>query len=113
MKSFKLDNYRDTSAAGFTKRMLSQSAHALVFMLNFEAGQTLPTHTHGESEIVVTLVAGEGEATIDGKAEALGPGTVLRCEGSEAFGVRNTGQQPLSLMVVLAPGNPKFAGNVR
>ncbi|MGE5358742.1 MAG: cupin domain-containing protein, partial [Bacteroidales bacterium] len=72
-----------------------------------------PTHTHGESEIIVTVFAGEGEAAIDGKVEMLRPGIVLRCEGHEAFGVRNTGQGPLSLMVVLAPGNPKFAGNVR
>ncbi len=113
MDRFNLDNYRDTSPAGFTKRMLVQSANALVFTLNFEPGQTLPTHTHEQSEIIVTIMVGEGEASVDERVEPLRPGTVLRCAGSEVFGVRNTGTGVLSLLVVLVPGNPRFAGNVR
>src|SRR5512133_2200630 len=100
MEVFKLDTTEETSPAGFTKRMLSQSAASLLFMLNFEPGQSLPPHTHDESEIIVSVVRGEGHATIDGRAEPLRPGTVLRCTGGEAFAVTNDGSSPLSLLVV-------------
>ncbi len=108
-----LDDCRDTSTAGFTKRMIHQSPAGLVFTLNFQPGQTLPAHTHAESEIVVTVLAGEGQATVDGRVQRLQTGTVLHCNGNESFSVQNNGGSVLSLLVFLAPGNPKFAGNVR
>jgi len=113
MDVFQLADYQDTSPAGFTKRVLQQSPNGLVFRLNFAAGQALPAHTHAESEIVVTVLEGEGEAVVDGGVESLRPGTVLHCEGKESFSVRNTGSSTMSLLVFLYPGNPRFAGNVR
>ncbi len=113
MNRYRLHEYQDTSAAGFTKRMVHQSTHALVFVLNFEPGQTLPAHTHADSEILVTPLAGEGQATVDGRVEVLQAGTTLRCDGNESFSVENTGGSRLSLLVFLYPGNPRFAGNVR
>ncbi len=108
-----LDDCRDTSTAGFTKRMIHQSANGLVFTLNFQPGQTLPAHTHDQSEIVVTVLASEGQATVDGRVQPLRTGTVVQCNGNESFSVQNTGTSALSLLVFLAPGNPRFAGNVR
>jgi len=113
MKLQHLDDCRDTSTAGFTKRMVHQSAHGLVFMLNFQPGQALPAHTHEDSEIVVTVLSGEGQATVDGRAEPLRTGTVIQCNGNESFSVQNNGSSVLSLLVFLAPGNPRFASNVR
>ena len=113
MDVFNLGDYQHTSPAGFTKRVFQQSANGLVFRLNFEPGQTLPPHTHAESEIAVTVLEGQGEASADGRTEALRPGTVLHCLGAETFSVRNTGSSRLSLLVFLYPGNSKFAANVR
>ncbi len=108
-----LDDYKETSAAGFTKRMIRQSAGGLVFRLNFEPGQSLPAHTHAESEITVTVLEGEGQAGADGRTQPIRAGTILHCTGNESFDVQNTGTKRLSLLVFLYPGNPKFAGNVR
>ncbi len=113
MDVFNLADYQQTSPAGFTKRVFQQSANGLVFQLNFEPGQVLPPHTHAESEIAVTVLEGQGEASADGRAQAVRPGTVLHCSGTETFSVRNTGSSRLSLLVFLYPGNPKFAANVR
>jgi quercetin dioxygenase-like cupin family protein len=107
------DGYQDTSAAGFTKRMVRQTPNALVFVLNFEPGQTLPPHNHADSEVVLTVLSGEGQATIDGRAQPLRAGSLLQCDGAETLSVENTGASRLSLLVFLYPGNPRFAGNVR
>jgi quercetin dioxygenase-like cupin family protein len=113
MKLFQLADYQDTSPAGFTKRVVQQSPNGLVFRLNFEPGQALPAHTHAESEIAVTVLEGEGEATVDGRTEPLRQGTLIHCDGKESFSVRNSGSSRLSLLVFLYPGNPRFASNVR
>ena len=113
MKLLKLDDYQDTSAAGFTKRTVHQTPQAFVFVLNFDAGQSLPAHTHADSEIVVTVLSGEGRATVDGRAEPIRAGTVVQCEGRETFSIDNTGRSRLSLLVFLYPGNSRFASNVR
>ncbi len=113
MDLFHLDDYQQTSPQGFTKRVFQQSANGLVFRLNFEPGQSLPPHTHAESEIGVIVLEGEGDATVDGRVAAMRPGTVVHCEGRESFSVRNTGAGRLSLLVFLYPGNARFAANVR
>ena len=113
MDTHHLETYQHTSPDGFTKRVFQQSPNGLVFLLNFEPRQTLPSHTHGQSELVVTVLAGEGEATVDGRKEPLRGGTLLHCVGNESFSVENTGAGRLSLLVFLYPGDPKFAGDVR
>lgn len=113
MHTIQLHDFEQTSPDGFTKRMIRETPHALVFMLNFEAGQTLPAHTHGESDVLLTVLAGEGEVTVDGRAERVRPGLAVHCEGKESLSARNTGTAPLSLLVFLYPGQARFAGNVR
>ncbi len=113
MDVYRLQEYQQTSPAGFTKRVFQQSPNGLVFVLNFDRGQALPAHTHGESEITVTVLEGEAEADADGRVQPLERGGVVHCRGNETFSVRNVGTGPLSVLVFLYPGNPKFAGNVR
>ncbi len=141
MDVYHLEDYQATSPAGFTKRVFLQSPNGLVFRLNFEPGQSLPAHTHAESEIAVAVLEGEGTATVEGgsregaqpksersaggaataavqeavqrRVEVLRPGTVVHCRGDESFSVQNPGAARLSLLVFRYPGNPKFAGNVR
>ncbi len=115
MKKVDIGEFTPTSAQGFTKRMLKQSANGLVFTLTFAPGQRLNPHTHEQSDLTVLVLEGTGEATVAGQAQPLSPDTVLMCEGQEAFGVENTGGGRLSLLVVLhpAPQDGRFAGDVR
>lgn len=113
MTLYQLERYQDTAAEGFTKRMVRESPQALVFVLNFQPGQALPAHSHAESEVVLTVLTGEGEVTVDGRVERVRAGAVVHCEGRETLSATNTGKETLSLLVFLYPGNPRFAGNVR
>lgn len=113
MDAYHLGDYQQTSPAGFTKRVFQQSPNGLVFLLNFEPGQSLPSHQHDQSEITVTVLEGQGEATVQERNVPLHGGTVIHCRGDESFSVQNTGSGRLSLLVFLYPTNPKFAANVR
>lgn len=113
MEIAELDQYRQTSPEGFTKRMVRSTERALVFVLNFEPGQALPAHSHAESDVFLTVLQGEGAVEVDGRSAALAPGVAVHCEGKETLSVRNTGAAALSLLVFLYPGNPRFAGDVR
>jgi quercetin dioxygenase-like cupin family protein len=113
MNVFQIDDYAETSTAGFTKRVFLKSPNGLVFRLNFEPGQALPAHTHAESEIAVYVIEGQGEVQVDGRTEPIRAGTLVHCQGSESFSARNTGSSKLSLLVFLYPGNPRFESSVR
>jgi quercetin dioxygenase-like cupin family protein len=113
MKTVQLQDFRETSAEGFTKRMIHESVNGLVFLLNFQPGQSLPAHSHAESEVLLTVLCGQGELTVDGRLQAVKPGTAVHLEGKETLSARNTGTTPLSLLVFLYPGNPRFAGTIR
>lgn len=113
MEIIQLDSYQQTSAEGFSKRMVRNTPQGLVFVLNFEPGQVLPAHTHAESEVLLTVLRGEGTVDVDGKTAALPAGSAVHCEGKESLSVRNTGTTPLSLLVFLYPGNQRFASNIR
>lgn len=113
MQLFRLSDYHTTSPEGFTKRVFQQSPRGLAFTLNFEPGQTLPAHTHGESELLLTVLEGTGEATVDAKKVPLAAGTVLHCDGPETLSMENTGAAILSVLVLLYPGEPRFGKDVR
>ncbi len=115
MKRVQTADFTPTSADGFTKRMLRESPNGLVFTLTFAPGQQLKPHTHEQSDLTVLVLEGEGEATVAGRRERLLGGTVLLCDGAEAFGVENNGPGRLSLFVVLhpAPADRRFAGDIR
>jgi quercetin dioxygenase-like cupin family protein len=113
MDVYRLEEYLQTSPAGFTKRVIQQSPGGLIFLLNFAPGQSLPSHTHDNSELIVTVIEGIGEAKVEERGVPLHRGVIVHCRGKESFSVSNTGTERLSLLVFLYPGNPKFAANVR
>ncbi len=115
MKRYQVQDFEPTSQEGFTKRVFQKSPHGLVFTLNFLPGQTLAPHTHVTSELLVTVLDGQGEVQVDDKPSPISQGTIVWCQGHERFGVRNTGPGRLSLLVVLypAPADNKFAGDIR
>lgn len=113
MDVYDVENNLQTSPVGFTKRVIQQSPNGIVFILNFAPGQSLPSHTHANSELTVTVLEGQGEAMAEQRSEPLRRGVVVHCRGEESFSVKNTGSERLSLLVFLYPGIPKFAANVR
>lgn len=94
--------YTDDS---LTKRVIFSEDRVLSFVLNFRPGQGVPPHNHEESDLLIHVLAGEGEMVVDGKSQKVVQGDVIHCYGKEIFSIKNTGYKDMSCFVVLAP-NP-------
>jgi quercetin dioxygenase-like cupin family protein len=105
MKLEKLSDKIVFSEKTFTKRVLFAEDKVLTFVLNMKPGQGLPAHTHEQSDLVLHILSGEGEGTVDGIVQKLGTGDVIYLKGEEVFGFTNTGDKDISCFVVITP-NP-------
>lgn len=92
----------------FTKRLVFNEDKVLNFILNFKPGQSLPPHTHENCDLLVHVLTGDGEVTVDETTKPITQGDVLCCKGEEVFSMKNTGDKDMSCFVVIAP-NPSAA----
>lgn len=107
-KNMKLEKIADKivfSDKTFSKRVLFAEDKVLSFILNMKPGQGLPAHTHENSALVLHILSGQGEATVDGNIQKLSQGDVIYLKGEEVFGFTNTGNENISCFVVITP-NP-------
>jgi len=60
-------------------------------------------NVHADADQWLYVIAGTGEATVNGRAVALEPGHLLLIEAGERHEIRNTGGAPLVTVNVYAP----------
>jgi quercetin dioxygenase-like cupin family protein len=104
----KIENIKNKIAYSdktISKRVLFAEDKVLNFMLNLRPGQTIPPHTHEQSDLVLHVLFGDGEATVDGNVQKITDGDVIHMRGEEVFGMTNTGDRDMSCFVVITP-NP-------
>ncbi|ERI95449.1 cupin domain protein [Clostridiales bacterium oral taxon 876 str. F0540] len=89
----------------FTKRVVFNEDKVLNFILNMMPGQALPPHTHESSDLVLHILSGNGEVTVDGINQTVSEGDVLYLKGEEVFSMKNTGDKNMSAFVIITP-NP-------
>jgi quercetin dioxygenase-like cupin family protein len=87
----------------FTKRVIFNEEKVLAFVLNMMPGQEIPPHQHEESDLVLHVMTGGAELTVDGKTQNITVGDVIHCVGSEVFSMKNNTNENLSCFVVIAP----------
>jgi mannose-6-phosphate isomerase-like protein (cupin superfamily) len=63
-------------------------------------GCTIGEHTHDADEETYVIVRGSGTMTVDGTSLVVGPGDVIVNRPGGTHGLRNTGVDPLRLVVV-------------
>lgn len=105
MKIEKISNKIVFSDKSITKRVLFAEDKVLNFILNLKPGQGLPDHTHENSDLILHILSGEGEATVDKNTDKVSEGDVLYMKGEELFSLRNTGNTDMSCFVIITP-NP-------
>jgi mannose-6-phosphate isomerase-like protein (cupin superfamily) len=74
-----------------------------------EAGEAVggPENRHPDSDQWLYVVAGEGEAVVEGETVPLSAGDLLLVERGEGHGVRNTGGRPLETLNLYVPPRPR------
>jgi quercetin dioxygenase-like cupin family protein len=68
-------------------------------------GQTIAPHIHPHGQDTWTILTGQGDYTIDaaGTTQAIVAGDVVIAPVGCVHGVRNTGDEPLSFISIVAP----------
>ena len=90
----------------FLARPLLEGRHSNVRIIRLAAGQALPPHRHGGSDLMLYVVEGSGELDSDQEKAAFVAGDLAWYGGDEELRVRNTGETEMTLLAFLAP---KFA----
>lgn len=101
------------SAERFTKRILFKKDNSVVFVLNFEPGQELPTHKHPGTAVYLLVIEGGGDVIVNGETSAVKQGDAIWVDGEDDFAFRCSGSVPASLYVVLAKiPDERYAQNI-
>lgn len=77
-----------------------------VRLIRLSAGQSLPAHTHGASDLMLYVVEGAGQiGTPDGDVSFVA-GSLAHLRGDEELRVTNTGAAGMTMLAFLAPPFP-------
>ena len=77
-----------------------------VRIIRLAAGQVLPPHTHGSSDLMLYAVEGEGVIETDEEVVEFPAGSLAFYPGDEELRVANAGETGLTLLAFLAPPFP-------
>lgn len=105
MKIVKISDKIAYSDENLTKKIIHNEEKVLNFVLNFRPGQGVPPHNHEKSDLLIHVLTGEGDMTVDDNLNKITKGDVIHCYGREIFSIKNTGDKDMSLFVILTP-NP-------
>jgi quercetin dioxygenase-like cupin family protein len=89
------------------KTTIFESSRLLVGLNAFEPGQEHALHAHAGQDKVYQVIEGEGLFLLDGSELAMRPGDLLVAPEGVPHGVRNTGQDRLLVLAILAPAPHK------
>lgn len=97
----------------FTKRIIFRDEESTVFVLNFMPGQKLPAHKHPGTNVYLLVLQGSGTLIIDGAEIAVAKNDVVKATGEEEFAFINSGEENVSLYVMLNKiPNEKYVQNI-
>ena len=85
------------------KATLYQSDHLLVGLNAFEPGQEHKLHAHAGMDKVYHVLAGRGVFLLEGREEPMRAGILLVAPADVPHGIRNTGDERLLVLAILAP----------
>ena len=91
------------SAARMGKSTLFSSERLLVGLNAFEPGQAHELHTHAGMDKVYHVLRGRGRFLLSDRELDMEAGDLLVAPSGMAHGIRNTGEERLVVLAVLAP----------
>jgi quercetin dioxygenase-like cupin family protein len=100
---FRPEDYAAYDSGRMGKSTLFQSDRLLVGLNAFEPGQEHRLHGHAGMDKVYYVLAGKGVFLLEGREEAMAAGMMMIAPEGVLHGVRNTGDERLLVMAILAP----------
>ena len=84
----------------------AEGAHSNARLIRLTAGQTLPPHTHGDSDLMLYAVEGETTLDTDNGLVTLAAGHLAVLRGTEELRAANSGTTEVTLLAFLSPPFP-------
>lgn len=100
---FRPEDHAVYSPEKMGKSTLFQSERLLVGLNAFEPGQEHKLHAHAGMDKVYHVLAGRGVFLLEGREEPMAAGTMLIAPDGVPHGIRNTGDERLLVLAILAP----------
>jgi len=72
-----------------------------VIHISFEAGQQVPAHKHPNSDVIVQVLAGELEHTMNTTTTLLSEKQIVHFSGDNEVGLRNPSDVPAEILVTM------------
>ncbi|MDF2945802.1 MAG: cupin protein [Bacillales bacterium] len=101
MEKVNISEFLEFSEERFTKRIVFKKNESVTFILNFNAGQSLPKHKHPGTDLYLYVLEGSGLLNIDGQDNQINKGDIIHCDGEEEFSFQNNSTEQVSLYVTL------------
>ena len=98
-----IDIVEATTKNTFFRQVLSTGKHAQVVVMSIPSGGEIGEEVHDQVDQVLTFVAGEGVAILDGVESHVGPNRLVHVPAGIRHNVVNRGAFPLRLYTVYAP----------
>jgi len=95
--------------ARFVAQALAGGEQGNVRIIRLSPGQDLPPHTHGDSDLFLFVVEGEGLIETEEGPRPFPSGFLAHLRGSEELRVSNPGYEGMTLLAFLAPSFPPAA----
>ena len=104
---FRPEEHAVYDPAKMGKATLFQSDRLLVGLNAFEPGQEHGLHTHAGMDKVYYVLQGRGTFLLEGTEQPMEAGVMLVAPEGVPHGIRNTGEERLLVLAVLAPSPQK------
>ncbi len=85
------------------KVSLFESDRFFVDLYCLKPGQAQQVHSHVGSDKVYYILSGRATVCLGAEQQELAPGQAVLAPAGEEHGVRNAGEEPLTLLVFMAP----------
>lgn len=85
------------------KVSLFESDQFFVDLYCLKPGQAQQVHSHVGSDKVYYILSGRATVRVGAEQQELAPGQAVLAPAGEEHGVRNAGEEPLTLLVFMAP----------
>lgn len=85
------------------REVLATGPHSQVVVMSIPPGDDIGAEVHPDVDQILVVVEGTGEAVLDGRRTAIGPGWLVQVPAGSRHDVLNTGTGDLRLYTVYAP----------
>ena len=102
INEFNLNTLEEYSEQSVVKKAVTSGGNFKSIVINIGPGQEVPTHSHAGHDVILIPRKGAGILFADDANQMnLAPGSIYTDRKGSTFGLRNSGDKPFQVLVIL------------